>query len=206
MANKKRQRVLCLIRCGETTWDQDDRLHGQTDLPLSNAGRAALAGLADETSAGGVSTVYHSSDDAASDTAQIFASAWHVRQKVVEDLADPDLGLLEGLTQNDLAERYRKRARTWTEDPLALIPPEGESVADARIRVFGAVARTIRRSRAQECAFVLHDISLGLLRCFLANRPSGEMWSLLEDRPPVERYLVTEHLAERLMLIEPAVT
>ncbi|MHC4306393.1 MAG: phosphoglycerate mutase family protein, partial [Planctomycetota bacterium] len=34
--------MLTLIRCGESTWDAEGRLHGRSDLPLSIAGRASV--------------------------------------------------------------------------------------------------------------------------------------------------------------------
>jgi len=202
---KSKQRVMCLIRCGETTWDHEERLHGQTDLPLSNAGRAQMAAIAERTPAGAVGTVYHPSDEAASDTAEIFASAWKAKRRVIEDLADPDLGLLEGLARRAMIDRYPKRARAWTDDPLSLVPPEGEPVSEARARVFNAITRTMRRPRVVEAAFVLHTLSLGLLRCHVANQPSRQMWSMNRDHPMVIRYLVNESLIERLQL-ESAVT
>jgi broad specificity phosphatase PhoE len=205
MPTKAKQRVMCLIQCGETAWDHDERLHGQTDLPLTNSGRATLVTIAKRTPAGAVGTVFHPPDEAATDTADIYASAWKAKRRVIEELADPDLGLLEGLTRQALGERYPKRARAWAEDPLSLTPPEGEPVIEARMRIFNAMARAIRRPKAIESAFVLHGIALGLLRCFMANQPSGRLWTLNTERPPVERYLVTEALIERLQ-IEESVT
>ncbi|MCA9290034.1 MAG: phosphoglycerate mutase family protein, partial [Phycisphaerales bacterium] len=34
--------TLVLIRAGETSWEQDGRLLGRADLPLSDRGRAAV--------------------------------------------------------------------------------------------------------------------------------------------------------------------
>jgi len=183
--------LLCLISCGETTWDQDRRLHGSTDLPLSESGRTAVAAAAARVTSTNLGAIHHPPDEAATETARILAEAHRVKTKAVSDLADPDLGLLEGLTEQVFADRYPKRYKQWHDEPFSLSPPEGEDVADARARVLGAVAKLLRRSKGEEVAVALHSLGLGFLRCWLADRPSRDLWTFLQDRPRVERYALT---------------
>jgi len=84
------------------------------------------------------------------------------------------------------------------EDPLTLTPPEGEPLVDARARLFGAVSRMARRSRHDEIGIVLHAVGLGLLRCWLADRPSSVLWSMVRTRPRIERYLLAADLVSEL--------
>jgi probable phosphoglycerate mutase len=190
--------MLSLVRCGDSPWERDGRLHGRTDLPLSEAGRAAVtAGLA-HLAAVSIATIYHPADEAAVDTAQIVARAVGAKTKEVADLADPDLGLLEGLLEQQLAERFPRRYKQWQEDPLALVPPEGEAVADARARVFGTIARILRKSRAAEVGVVLHPIAFGLLRCWCADRPATDLRERLRDPARIERYALATGLLDSL--------
>lgn len=189
MAAKRETVVLCLFRCGETEWDTQQRLVGGADLPLSTVGRAAVSESAKLLTADQLSTIYHPPDEAATETASMYAEALHAKPRALEGLSDPNLGLLQGLTVQDFAERYAKRYKQWQEDILTLSPPEGEEMVEARSRLFGAVNHALKRSRGDEVGIVLHTIGIGLIRCWLADLPCSQIWSLIDDRPAVERYV-----------------
>ena len=198
MASKLKPIVLRLIKCGETTWDVEGRLHGRSDLPLSIDGRTSVTADVAAASQCRMTTVFHPSDDAAIETAQIVADAAAGKPKVVAELADPDLGVLEGMTAQDFADRFPKRFKQWQEDPLSLTPPEGEQLVDARGRLFAAISRLAKRARSEEIGVVLHPVALGLLRCWLADRPAADLWSMVRTRPRIERYLLAGEIVSEL--------
>lgn len=198
MAAKRKPILLTLIRCGETTWDSEGRLHGHSDLPLSIDGRASVTADGAALSSRRITLVCHPPDDAATETAQIVAGTVGGKAKVVADLADPDLGVLEGMSTQEFADRFPKRHKQWQEDPLSLTAPEGEALVEARARVFGAIGRLARRSRTDEIAVVLHPVALGLLRCWMADRPAADLWSMVRTRPRIERYLLAADLVYAL--------
>jgi len=191
MPNKRTYLMLTLIRSGETSWDESARLRGRSNLPLSEPGRAAVQHDLARPLGLAFKTVYHPPDDAATQTAHLAAAVCSARTRESQDLSEPDLGLLEGLTRRQFAERHPKRCKQWDDDPLALVPPEGEPLAEARARLLAEVARLVRRARAPELAIVLHPLALGMLRCWLADRPARELNRLLKDRPRIERYVIT---------------
>jgi broad specificity phosphatase PhoE len=190
--------VLSLVRCGESAWASNGRMEGAADLPLADEGTASVAADAARLDPRGAGVVFHPADEAAAETARIVAEAVGARTKAVGELGDPHLGLLEGLTESEFAERFPKRYKQWQEDPLSMTPPEGEEIAEARHRIFAAVARLLRRSRHDEVAVVLHRLGTGLLACWLADRPASELWPVLRARPRVERYLLTVETIDRL--------
>jgi len=189
VAAKRDTIVLCLIRSGETDWDTQERLVGGADLPLSTTGRATVGDSTRLLDVDRLSTIYHPGDEAATETASIYATAAHAKPRLLEDLRDPDLGLLQGLTVQDFAERYPKRFKQWQDDILMLSPPEGEDVLEARSRLLRAVHNVLKRSRGDEVGIVLHTLGTGLVRCWLSDLPCSEVWTLIDDRPPVERYV-----------------
>ena len=194
MATRRKPILLTLIRCGETAWDAEGRLHGRSDLPLSIDGRTSVTADAAALSGRRITMVCHPPDDAATETAQIVAGAADGKAKVVADLTDPDLGVLEGMSTQEFADRFPKRYKQWQDDPLSLTPPEGEELVGARARVLSAVGRLARRSRIDEIAVVLHPVALGLMRCWLADRPAADLWSMVRTRPRIERYLLGAEL------------
>jgi broad specificity phosphatase PhoE len=187
---KRKNIVLTLIRCGENTWNAEGRVHGRSDLPLSIEGRTDVQADIAVLAGRHVPAVYHPPDDAAAETAGIVAGAVGGKPKALPELTEASLGVLEGLSQTAFADRFPKRWKQWQDDPLTLSPPDGEDLADARARIFAAVSRLARRSRGDEVAVILHPLSLGFLRCWLADRPPTDVWTLVQERPRIERYLV----------------
>ncbi len=198
MSVKQKTIVLSLIKCGETTWEADGRLQGRSDLPLSPQGRSSVEQDVAMLAGHRMGTIYHPANEAASETAKLVARLVGAKTKPLAELAEADLGLLDGLTEQAFAERFPKRYKQWQEDPLSVSLPEGEVVGEARARLFGALGRLLKRSRGTEVGVVLQSLGLGFLRCWLADRPPTELWTLLKCRPRVERYLLATETISQL--------
>lgn len=213
MATKPSVQYLTLIASGDTTWSHEGRLLGSADLPMSNQGLSQAAtsaetlaaefGIGDDNSAVlPFAVIHHPPDEAATATAQTIATRIGCKTRAVDALRDPHLGLLEGLTRRTFAERYPKRFKQFNDDPLSLSPPEGEDLADARARLFQAVAKLTqkkgKRGRARDTAIVLHHLNLGMFRCWLSEAGSERLWELIENRPRVERYSLMPEQNQRL--------
>ncbi len=63
--------TLLLVRHGETDWNADGRLQGQTDRPLSDFGRRQAQQLADELAGEELEAIYSSDLSRARETAEI---------------------------------------------------------------------------------------------------------------------------------------
>ncbi len=199
MGARRSSILLTLIRRGRTTWEAEGRLHGATDLPLSQAGREEVAEeVAQRFQWDALPMIFHPPDEASSETARIVADHCGSRTRAAPELVDMDLGLLEGLTTQAFADRFPKRYKRWLEDPLSLSPPEGEPASEAWARILSACGRLLRRFRGDQVGIVLPSMGLGFLRCWLAERPAADLWSVLENRPAVECYLLSQEAVGRL--------
>jgi len=186
--------LLTLIGCGQTAWEAEGRVHGATDLPLSPTGQASITTIASAIMPKRLGAIYHSSDEASTDTAHIIAEAVGSKPKMIEDLSEPDLGLIEGLTEKDFAERFPRRHKQWLEDPLSLSPPEGEPLADARARIFEACSKILKRSKSDHPVIVLRPLGLGFMRCWLCDRSVTSLWDIVKARPQIERYALNSEI------------
>lgn len=204
--------VLWLVRAGDSIWQRENRLQGRADIPLSPEGRAAttnelaLHRFADDAAEKSMDDppldraafVHHAPDEGAAETAALVARALGARTKSSKDLAEPDLGLLDGLTLELFEERFPTRFRQWEDEPLSLVPPEGEPIALARERVIAEFARLLRRPRGRSLGLVLHPMALGFVRCALSGHPAEDLWQSLEGRPRIERFVLPGDASERL--------
>jgi broad specificity phosphatase PhoE len=96
--------TLLLVRHGETDWNADGRLQGQTDRLLSDYGRRQSRQLADELADEEIEAIYASDLARARETANIVADRLRLPVTLDPDLRERDWGTWEGLTA---AERER---------------------------------------------------------------------------------------------------
>ena len=90
--------ALLLVRHGETDWNADGRLQGQTDRPLSDFGRRQARQLADELADEQLEAIYSSDLSRARETAEIVGERLGLPVVLEPDLREKDWGTWEGLT------------------------------------------------------------------------------------------------------------
>ena len=90
--------ALLLVRHGETDWNADGRLQGQTDRPLSEFGRRQATQLAEDLADEGLEAIYSSDLARARETAEILGARLGLPVVLDPDLREKDWGTWEGLT------------------------------------------------------------------------------------------------------------
>jgi probable phosphoglycerate mutase len=144
---------LALVRAGPP--DFGDRLAGALDVPLSAAGRErarASAGAASLLAEAAV--VYHPRASYPREAGALIAEALGVRARVEDDLREPDLGLWQGLTEEELAHRHKDAFRAFRRDARAVVPPEAEEIDVVRERL-GRALQTIKKATRRDDRLVV---------------------------------------------------
>jgi probable phosphoglycerate mutase len=93
--------TLVLVRHGETDWNADGRLQGQTDRPLSEEGRRQARRLAEALAAERVEAIYASDLSRSRETAEIVAARLGLQVVLDPGLRERDWGTWEGLTPDE---------------------------------------------------------------------------------------------------------
>ncbi len=136
---------LWLVRHGETTWNAEGRWQGQTDVPLSELGRAQAHRLAERLEATHFDTVISSDLGRALETARIVAAKLEGSPKVLTDprWREINVGAISGLTPLEAEQKgLGLRVRPFDERFL-----DGESRADLAVRTAHALT-DLARERA----------------------------------------------------------
>ncbi|MFQ5495726.1 MAG: histidine phosphatase family protein [Phycisphaerae bacterium] len=175
---------LILIRAAETDWQAQGRLAGDTDLQLNEIGHRQATATADNVAGFMPQAVHCGADQATRQTATIIADVLQLKARTADDLREMDLGHWEGLTVADFRERFSKVYRLWREDPLAVEPPEGESVSDVAERLEKCLGRILKRSDDQTVALVLGRFAYAVARCRLVDREYTCFWQYIEGDEP----------------------
>lgn len=170
---------ILLIHAGPTPWDVEDRLVGNHPLPLTDLGRSTIEGIVQNTSYQ-VSVVYRfKKNEASEQAAKIVQSRFKMPIRDSAALDEVNLGLWQGLTRSDLNFRFPTVFSQWEENPLAVNPPEGETLLDAIVRIQSALKRILRRNRGIAIAFPMRpmamQITLGLLRRETPQQIAGHL-------------------------------
>jgi len=137
--------TLLLVRHGETDWNADGRLQGQTDRPLSDFGRKQALELADELAQKEELEAIYASDLArARETAEIAGERVGLPVVLDPELREKDWGTWEGLTA---VERDR-------------VEFVGESTEEHQERILRALRRIAERHPTGRVLVVTHGGSM----------------------------------------------
>lgn len=155
---------LYLVRHGQSAWNADRRIQGQTaDVALTPLGEHQAGGVAGVLAACGARTVYSSDLRRALQTALPVAGRLGVPVIAEADLRERSLGLLEGQRS---AFAWAAADAGWS-NPGGR-PPGGESIRDVYARVRRFLSRLQSHADGSPVVVVTHGdtavILLGLLR------------------------------------------
>lgn len=166
-------RVL-LIRPGATTFDEQHRVQGVLDLPLSDRGRIEAALLAEQLSGIDLAGLYHGPGEHVLRTAEAVGRATGLRPRRLDDLRNLDQGLWQGLLRDEIRRRNPKVFRQWQDEPETICPPEGETVEDAEVRLRPVLRSLLRRHRQEAVAIVVPEPCAQLVAHLLRRAPELE--------------------------------
>ncbi len=157
-----------LIRPGATLYDEENRVQGVLDVPLSDRGRAEVADLADRLSGTPLTVLYSGPGESVVRTAEAVGKVLNLKARTLVELRNLDHGLWQGLQIDEIKRRNLKLFRQWQEDPRTVCPPRGETFEAAFDRIRGVLKPILRKHREEGIGLVVADpvarLISGLLR------------------------------------------
>jgi glucosyl-3-phosphoglycerate phosphatase len=123
-----------LWRHGQTSWNAEHRFQGQTDIPLDETGEAQAEYAAKRLVTLKPSAIFASDLSRAMQTAAALGILTGLQVTADKDLRERAGGDWEGLSDDEIRERYPRERATWD-------PPNGEPTAAVADRVSGALTR-----------------------------------------------------------------
>jgi len=175
---------LVLIRPGATVYDEQNRLQGVLDIPLSERGRGEVTqmvpDLARTLDGAGRSALYCGPGENVVRTAEIIGKALGVRPKRVEEFRNLNQGLWQGLQIDEIRRRNTKLYRQWIEDPATICPPLGETYESAMARIKTAFRPLLRRHQDDSIALVVAEPLARMVASYLRCEPRVQ----LDERSP----------------------
>jgi broad specificity phosphatase PhoE len=159
---------LYLVRHCRTRYNEEHRVQGKLDIPLSEGGRqearancALLHGL-------GITRILSSPLLRAVETAQIYAASIDVPVETDPRLREIDHGAWEGDVIEELEANLVSAWHAWRVDPVGQPIPDGsETLEQAQARAVAAVQEAVARHPEDVLLLVMHMHIRAALLCAL---------------------------------------
>jgi broad specificity phosphatase PhoE len=185
---------IILIRPGATQFDQQARVQGSVNIPLSDEGIEQVDRMETELRDQPIRAIYCSPCESARQTATQLGKALDAKVKPIDKLRNVNHGLWEGMLVGDVKRKHPKVYRQWQESPASVCPPEGELLGEAMTRVKAALTKVLKKHKEGTIALVTPDPLAALVRCHVRGAELSEVtvsgnncgrWEVLDVAAPV---------------------
>ena len=153
-----------LVRHGATQLSAEDAFAGgQTDVPLSDAGREQLRKLASRLSGEPIAAFYASPLGRTMETARILAEAHRLPVTAKDGLREISHGHWEGKTRASVEKDHPEEYALWQADPFSFAPPGGETGLAVTARALPALLEIVAAHPGQQILAASHKATIRLL-------------------------------------------
>lgn len=165
-----------LIEPGATEFDDQGRMKGSMDMPLSDIGHDQVLQAVEQLHGLKLDRIYTAPCQSARQTADTLSRWCGGRVKVVNALQNIDHGLWCGKTIEEVRTQQPRLYRTGNDRPDQVCPPGGETVDEAKARVSKLIHKIDRKFRQGTVAMVVPDPLAGVVRSLLLGGAMGSLW------------------------------
>jgi len=192
-----------LIRHGETEDADEKRYKGHIDVPLSKNGIDQIKRVSAYVGAGcprpELKAVYCSGLSRAVKSAEIIAEPFGIKPVVVGELKERNFGAWEGMSFDEIKEKYPGAFGAWADNPLRFSPMGGESTIEVSERAIKIFNELTGRHEGECIAIVAHGGINRVILCDLLGIPLENIFRIEQDYAAVNviekwDYPVIKHL------------
>ncbi|HBP5919962.1 histidine phosphatase family protein [Pseudomonas aeruginosa] len=173
---------IILTRHGHVDWIAPERFRGRAELPLSDLGKRQVLAVAQRIAeTWQPEAIYTSPLSRCVDTGAAIARATGATTQALDGLADTDYGQWQGLTHEEVRQRWPDEHRTWLEAPDLAAIPDGESLADVLARGTKVLREVLHRHAGKTLVLVGHDSINRVLLLQALGLPLSRYWRLKQE-------------------------
>ncbi len=165
-----------VVRPGATLFDEQERIKGSLDMPLSASGVEQVHRIAIEIAKLPISTVYCGPCESAQSTAREIAEQTRAKWKVCECFRNLDHGLWQGKLIDELKRQQPRLFKQLQDNPRSFCPPGGETVAEAEARVEKLIVKLCKKHSNETIAVVIPEPLASLIAAKLKETDLGDLW------------------------------
>ncbi len=167
---------LFLFRHGLTDWNEQKKYQGQQDIPLNNKGCKQAEKAAKCLSDRDIDLIYSSDLKRARKTAEIINNHHNLNIETKKELREINFGKWQGLTYQEIEEKYPESLKIWNRDPITNSPPAGETLKEFQNRVEKGFNNIIQGVKEGNIIVVSHGGTIKVFLTSLLEMPSENHW------------------------------
>jgi phosphoserine phosphatase len=173
---------IILVRHGQTEWNRVERFRGRADVPLNETGlaQAEATGLRIRAK-WQPGAVYSSPLSRAVKTAEAIGKHFDLPVEIHPGLVDIDYGEWQGLTPEEVRERWPAELDAWYHQPDQAIIPGGETLAQLRMRGMRTLNDLTARHAEQTIVFVGHTVINRIILLGVLGLGNERFWHIKQD-------------------------
>jgi len=175
-----------LIRHGETDWNKEGRMQGQSDIPLNELGLKQASLTAEKLRPAGLSAVYSSDLRRAVQTAEVIGQVCGLPIHTDPRLREVNLGEWQGRLAKELNDQHDMRFATRWMYPSVIAPPGGETAHQVQARLMAALDDIAAVHPNAVIAIVTHGFSVAVLLAAFRDIPLDQAWELIPTNGQIE--------------------
>lgn len=188
-----------LARHGETEWNVGEVFRGRIDIELNETGIRQAEFLAQYLSEREIAAIYSSPLQRALQTATAMARYHQLHVEITPGLIDFNFGQWQGLSLQEVKDKYQELYAQWLSHPEQVKIPGGESLGEVRERAVRVMDGVIARYHGT-IVLVSHRVVNKVLICDLLGLDNAHFWNIRQDTCGLTtftyengRFILTEH-------------
>jgi probable phosphoglycerate mutase len=168
--------TIYITRHGQTEWNVEKRMQGWSDSPLTELGIQQAKWLEERLKDTKLDVIYSSPINRALSTANIVNSKRNIPIYTDLRLKEINMGIWEGLTQDEIQKSYSKELYNFWNVPELYKPYNGETFYQIRQRTEEFIKEIISKNIGKDILIVTHTITLKSIMCFFQNTLIEDFW------------------------------
>lgn len=166
-----------LVRPGSTTFDEEGRIKGSLDIPLSPLGRTQSMAAGEQLKDMPVDCLYVAPCESAQATGKILAKHCGWKSRTIECFRNVNHGLWQGKLVDEVRRLQPRVYKQFQENPVGICPPDGEMLDSALARVESTVDKLVRKHRNGTICMVIPEPLASVVRCHLLGCDFSDVWT-----------------------------
>lgn len=174
-----------LVRHARTSWNDQGKYGGHTDISLDELGKEQIQKVAQRLNKYPVKAVYASDLQRAYETALSIAQAHDLQVEKFGDLREINFGQWEGKTYNEIVSQQQELMEAWLKDPFNTRIPDGETMTEMQKRVVGCLLSIIARHPDETIVIVTHAGPIWTIISHIIEVPLHYYWRIKQSNTAV---------------------
>jgi probable phosphoglycerate mutase len=186
--------VCYIVRHGESADNASgDRYSGITDSPLTKQGLQQAEDVGHFLEEEHIDRIYTSPMKRAIETARIIQSITGGEIIIDRRLREMDYGEWEGLTREEVSQRWPELYSAYKEDPIKNYPPNGEDPKETLERIldlWGDIKIATSSESVSKIILVTHKSIGRLLLCYISGKPLSKYKEVRFDNGSITKVVI----------------